>query len=201
MSAQPQPSPSEQRRVSAERWAAASLATGYGLVLYRRVQRLGAARIVRAEEAPRCSRVLVLGASVRRGMTPILQDRVETAIDLHRAGRGARLVLTGSRVAATGDEVGAMARHALDLGVDAQHLELDGLGRHTFESVANAARASAEPLLIVTQRFHLPRALFLAQALGLEAWGVVADRQPYARLREFEARELFSCALAWWMTR
>ena len=66
-------------------------------------------------------------------------------------------------------------------------------GRKDTEAEAlirNAAARQPDALYLLTQR-----------ALGLEAWGVVADRQPYARLREFEAREIYSSALAWWMTR
>lgn len=178
---------------------ALSLLTGVGFLLHRRVQTAGARRIVRLDAA-RGEAALVLGSPVRRGLTPILADRVATAARLFHQGQVARLVLTGSTSAETGDEVAAMACAALAAGVPAAALDRDPLGRHTFESIENA-RARPGPLVVVTQRFHLPRALYLCERLGIDAVGVAADLRVYSGLREYQRRELASSVLAYWMSR
>ena len=187
------------RREPATRRTALSLLTGVGFLLYRRVQSAGERRIVALDEA-RGPCALVLGSPVRRGLTPIVADRVTTAARLFHQGQVARLVLTGSTSAETGDEVQAMAQAALAAGVPASALDRDPMGLHTFESIENA-RALAGPLVVVTQRFHLPRALYLCERLGVDAVGVSADLRVYSGLRDYQRRELSSSVLAYWMSR
>jgi vancomycin permeability regulator SanA len=187
------------RREIATQRTALSLLTGVGLVLYRQVQVAGARGIVPLDAA-RGAAALVLGSPVRRGLTAILADRVATAARLFHQGQVARLVLTGSSAAETGDEVEAMSEAALGAGVPASALDRDPLGRHTFESIENA-RALAGPLVVVTQRFHLPRALYLCGRMGIDAVGVAADLRPYTGLRDYRLREISSSVLAYWMSR
>ena len=88
--------------------------------------------------------------------------------------------------------------------VKAPHLVaqlLDPRGTHTFESVRNARALGHRSLLIVSQRFHLPRALYLAGRMGIDAVGVAADLRHYAALKKMEQREVFSSVLAYWMAR
>jgi vancomycin permeability regulator SanA len=185
----------------ARRLTALSLATGAALPITRRVQRAGAGRIVTVQEAPTHEVALVLGSPVLKGLTPILADRVETGVELWKAGRARRLLLSGNRGPETGDEVGTMAAEARRLGVPEEALLLDRAGRHTFESLASAKALGHRRLLVVSQRFHLPRALYIAQRLGLEAQGVPADRRHYQNAAEYQARELVSSVLAFWMAR
>jgi SanA protein len=184
----------------ARRWAMLSTATGAGFLLARSVQREGAQRIV-APESARAEVALVLGSLVNRGITPILADRVSTAVELFHAKKVARLRLTGSTAVETGNEVAAMEELALAGGVPRSAIELDPRGRHTFESMVEAKAAGCSGIVVVTQRFHLPRALYLAQKVGLDAVGVAADRRVYEGIRDYQGRELFSSVLAYWLAR
>jgi SanA protein len=197
MSDEPVESP---RRQWARRWTAASLATGAALPIAYSVQRQGAKRIVAPEQA-RAEVALVLGATVARGVGPVLTDRVLTAASLFHSGQVRRLLLSGSPGGRTGDELSAMERLALDAGVPAPALTRDPRGRHTFESFASARELGLSSLVVVTQRFHLPRSLFIAQRLGLDAVGVPADRRTYERIARYQARELVSSVLAYWLVR
>jgi SanA protein len=190
----------EPHRRRARRWALLSTATGAGFLLARKVQVEGAHRIVPLDSITSgCA--LVLGALVKHGVTPVLADRVATAVDLYRAGRVTRLRLSGSTAAATGNEVAAMQELVRAAGVPEADVELDPCGRHTYESMLEARAAGPRHWVVVTQRFHLPRALYLAERAGLEAVGVEADRRLYQGLRDYRAREAFSSVLAYWLSR
>ena len=126
----------------------------------------------------------------------MLDDRLATAAALFHAKRAARLVVSG-----TPAEVAVMSASLCERDVPGTAQVLDPRGLHTFESVRNAKALGARALLIVTQRFHLPRALYFAQKLGLDALGVIADRQPYAGLDRMARRERLSSVRAWWVTR
>lgn len=171
-----------------------SLATFAWAPIVWTVRRGTAARIHDPEQAPPSDQLVVLGAPVRRGLTPVLEDRLRTALGLHAAGVARSMLLTG-----TPEEVSVMRAFAVEQGVPESALELDPQGHHTFESVARLPRDRR--LLLVSQRFHLPRSLFLANAFGLDAHGVVADRRSYRELRRYQSREVVSSVLAFWMAR
>jgi SanA protein len=136
---------------------------------------------------------IVFGAGLRRDGTPtrVLMDRVETAVELYRTGKVERLLMSGT--ARPGyDEPGAMARAAESLGVPAEAVIVDPQGFRTRESCARArAVFGFDSALLVSQRFHLTRALALCDSVGIDANGVAADRSRYsARSRTFwELRE------------
>ena len=150
-------------------------------------------RIISPAEAPLSPVAIVFGAGLRRDGTPttVLADRVETAAELFLAGKVERLLMTGS-VRAGYDEPAAMAARAEELGVPRQAIVLDPGGVRTFESCLRAREIlGVRSALLVSQRFHLPRALALCEAQGIEASGVAADRSTYSvRARSFwELRE------------
>jgi len=138
-------------------------------------------RILPAVEAPDAPVALVFGAGLSSpGVpSPVLAARLETAIGLYREGKVSLLLLSGDNQSRYHDETGAMHRYALDQGVKPDHIRLDRLGLSTYDSVRRAqALYGVDRALLVTQRFHLPRALYLANGLGIEAWGVAADAEP-----------------------
>ena len=161
------------------------------------VQRAGEGRIFTVSDVPPRPMALVLGAPVRE-MKPsaILEDRVQTGVELLRARKVDKLLLSG-----TPAEVAVMSTLCAELELSGDQQLLDPRGRHTFESLRNAREAGHRELILVSQRFHLPRALYIAEWLGLDALGVEADRRPYLHQKRFERRELFSSVLAYWMTR
>jgi SanA protein len=152
----------------------------------------GAARIVDRARAPRVKVALIFGAGLGGQGEPstVLAERLDTGIWLYRHHRVEKLLLSGNSEPYH-DEVGVMSRYAQDHGVPASALLLDPKGVSTFESCRRAhALFHLKEAVLVTQRFHLPRALFLAHAVGIDAKGVAADQ-----LREsapFVLRELFS---------
>jgi len=142
--------------------------------------------------------ILVLGAGLRSDGTPsaMLSDRVQVACDLYAAaldeGRAVPLLMSGDH---TGDynEVAAMKELAIRLGVPSEDVFLDHKGYSTYESLCRAREVyGARRVLIVTQEFHLPRALFIARELGMDAVGVAADLRPYAKAFLQDGREMLA---------
>lgn len=150
-----------------------------GITLLPIVMRFSVDRYIYAslEAVPMTDAVMVLGASVINGKpSPVLERRAKTAIDLYLAGRSANILVTGDNGALNHDEVTPVRKYLLDAGIPAGDIFLDHAGFDTYSSMYRArAVFEADSITIVTQDFHLPRALFLARSLGLEAYGVPAE--------------------------
>ena len=139
--------------------------------------------------------ILVLGCAINTDGTPngMLADRMKTAIAIYER-YGGKLLLSGDNTSPYYDEPGAMRRMALEYGVPAENIVTDPLGVSTAESVCRAAEEfGAKSVVIVTQRYHLYRAVYVAQAAGLEVAGVKADGDSfkagfYRLAREVAAR-------------
>jgi SanA protein len=143
---------------------------------------------------PEAQAALVLGAQVKPDGTPsaMLADRIAAAEELYRAGKVEKLLLSGDHGRREYDEVGTMRRELLARGIPAEDLFTDHAGFDTWDSAQRARRVfSVRSVIVVTQRFHMARALYAAQRAGLEATGYAADRRTYgrvlARLRMREA--------------
>ena len=136
--------------------------------------------------------IIVLGARVYEDGTActVLKDRLDTGIDLYRAGVSDRLLLSGDHGKVDYDEVTAMKAYAMEQGVPEKDIFLDHAGFSTYETMYRAATIfGAQSCVVVTQRYHLSRAVYLADTMDMETYGVEADREPYQRIRYFEARE------------
>jgi SanA protein len=171
------------------------------LVLRARVGRQAADRIyLQVAESPAQPLAIVFGAGYRPGgrLSHALADRMETAVELYRAGKVNKLLLTGDNRTADYNEPAAMAEYAQARGVPREDLVLDYAGRRTYDSCYRAkATFGVERAVLVTQAFHLPRALYTCERLGLEAVGVAADRRSYVRGGWYEVREMAALARAW----
>ena len=139
--------------------------------------------------------ILVLGAGVKDDgtLSNLLRDRMNMGLTLLESGHADILLLTGdSQNAATYDEVGSMSAYAIANGVAGTQILQDPLGLSTYESLWRAKNVyGMDSVLIVTQNFHLSRALYLADALGLECAGVPCDVTmplPMNHIREAAAR-------------
>jgi SanA protein len=134
---------------------------------------------------------LVLGAQVLPDGRPsaMLEDRVREGVALYQAGRVRKLLLSGDHGRAGYDEVGTMRRRALALGVPPQDVFTDHAGFDTWDSAQRARRVfDVRSAVVVTQGFHLPRAVFLARRAGLDATGAEASRPGgYGRLGRLNA--------------
>lgn len=146
------------------------------------------------------STAIILGASVLQNKTPsdALRDRLLTGIKLYQDGAVQKLLITGDDGSYRVDEIDVMKTFVLDHGVREQDLLIDGHGYRTYESCKRAAQAfSVTDAIIVTQRFHIGRALYLCNHLGIDAIGVTSDLQPYQRNAYFWTRDLLSSVKAW----
>lgn len=137
--------------------------------------------------------ILVLGAGVRDDGSPshMLEDRLLTGIDLYERGFSPVMLMSGDHGREEYDEVNAMKDFAVSKGVPADRIFLDHAGFSTYESLYRAKEIfGAERIVIVTQEYHLWRALYTADALGLDAVGVSADLRTYVGQSMRETREI-----------
>lgn len=142
-------------------------------------------RIYQVDTAPTERVAIVFGAGLTRDGQPtaILRDRVETAAQLYFSGKVEKLLMSGDNRVATYNEPEAMRQYALSLGVPADAIVLDYAGRRTYDTCFRAKVIfGVDSALLVTQSFHLPRALFLCNALGLKGAGVEANNKQYRKL-------------------
>lgn len=131
-------------------------------------------------DAPRIA--IVFGARVYRNerLSAMLRDRVDTGIELYQQGKVDMLLLSGGQNGIEYDEPAAMMAHALENGVPAEAIQLDYGGLRTYDSCYRAANIfQLDQAILVTQEFHLPRALLLCDNMGINVVGVKADRRDY----------------------
>lgn len=147
---------------------------------------------------------VVFGAGVRPDgrLSPMLADRVNAAVRLYQDGRVDKLLMTGDNSRTDYDEVSAMRRYAITQGVAAADITLDYAGFSTYESCYRAhAIFGVKEAVLVTQRFHLPRALYTCQQLGVKAVGYsVADWGRYSTplMSLYTVREALATLKALW---
>jgi SanA protein len=149
------------------------------------------------EDAPVRRVAIVFGAEVKRDGTPsaVLRDRIETAIALYKAGKVEKLLMSGDNRFADYNEPESMRQYALTLGVPDADIVLDYAGRRTYDTCYRAKEIfGVSSAILVTQRFHLPRALFLCKAFGIDALGVEAENYYYLKRLRFywNLRELLA---------
>lgn len=136
---------------------------------------------------------VVFGAGLLRDGSPtaVLRDRVQQAANLYFAGKVEKLLMSGDNRFEYYNEPESMYQYALSLGIPKEALVRDYAGRSTYDTCYRAkAIFGLSTVILVTQKFHLPRAIFLCNMLGLDAIGVDADMQPY-----------FRSSVLWWNMR
>lgn len=156
-----------------------------------------ASRLFSVQEVPSERAAIVFGAGLRRDGTPtaVLRDRVETAAALYFSGKVEKILMSGDNRFVEYNEPGAMRQYALDLGVPDADIVLDYAGRRTYDTCYRArAIFGLERAILVTQGFHLPRALFLCNSLGVKAVGVEAANHYFLKRSRFawNLRELIA---------
>ncbi len=115
-------------------------------------------------------------------LSAILQDRVDAAIELYRAGRVEKLLFSGDNRFVDYNEPAQMLGYALAQGVPREAIVLDYAGRRTYDTCYRARDIfQVGEVILITQRFHMPRALNTCRGLGIDAVGYVADRHRYPR--------------------
>ncbi len=167
------------------------------LVIDRYVIESTRARVVQVEHLSTepVDAILVLGAGIREdgSLTPMLRDRMDVGISLYKAGLGRVLLLSGDGGSPDYDEPAAMRAYALSQGVPDAAIVMDKAGFSTRESLARAKYVGGyQTLTLVTQTYHLYRALYMAEGLELQAVGVSADLQEYRSRFSREMREILA---------
>ena len=179
-----------------------SLLILFGLFLPKLILLLYAApRTFTVDTVPAERIAIVFGAGLRKDGTPtaILKDRVETAAQLYQQGKVNKLLMSGDNRFVEYNEPEAMRQYALDLGIPDKDIVLDYAGRRTYDTCYRAkAIFQVDSAILVTQNFHLPRALFLCNWFGVKSTGVEANNIYFRKISRFvwNARELFATAQA-----
>jgi len=160
-------------------------------------------RTYSVEEVPAERVAIVFGAGLRWDGTPttVLKDRVETAARLYQDGKVEKILMSGDNSILEYNEPGSMREYARSLGVPEEAIVLDYAGRRTYDTCYRAAEIfQVGSAILVTQDFHLARAIFTCNALGVEAVGVKANDYYYLkRSRLFwNVREQFATVTALW---
>jgi SanA protein len=155
------------------------------------------------DEAPVIPVAIVFGAGLYRDgtPTPVLRDRVATAAELYFTGKIEKLLMSGDNRFHDYNEPAAMQDFAISLGVPKDAIVLDYAGRRTYDTCYRAKHIfMIDQAILVTQKFHLPRALYLCNQLGIEATGVSSDRREYRKssLTFWNLRELPATLSALW---
>ena len=123
----------------------------------------------------------------------MLSDRLKRGVELYDAGAAPKLLMSGDHGRTDYDEVNVMKGYAVDAGITSSDVFMDHAGFSTYESLYRARDVfQAKKIIIVTQAYHLHRALYIADALGLDAYGVAADYRPYAGQFRRDIREILA---------
>ena len=167
------------------------------LMVNKNVESIGKKYIVNATDVPNADAILVLGAYVLPNgiVSTMLNDRLTVGYELYEQGKAPKLLVSGDHGHKDYDEVNSMKNFLKNKGVPSQDVFMDHAGFSTYESVYRARDIfRVHRVIIVTQEYHLMRAIYVARALGLEAYGVASDRHDYGqvmnmyRIREIAAR-------------
>lgn len=168
------------------------------LTINGHVKRSAGAYIVSADEAADLENmdcILVLGCGVREDGSPslMLRDRLDMGLALYEAGVAPKLLMSGDHSRRDYDEVNTMKDYVMERGVPSGDVFMDHAGFSTYESMYRAREVfCAGRILIVSQQYHLYRAVYNARALGLDAWGVAAEDVAYYGQTVRDLREILA---------
>lgn len=168
----------------------------FGINFY--VKSIGGENIVSSEDAESLQNmdcILVLGCGVRDDGTPsdMLRDRLDRGLELYFSGVAPKLIMSGDHGRTDYDEVNVMKQYAVDRGVPSEDVFMDHAGFSTYESIYRARDIfGVKGMVIVTQEYHLYRALYLASRFDMEAYGVSSDYNIYAGQTVRDVREILA---------
>ena len=148
-----------------------------------------------ATEQSDVSCIVVLGCQVWDDGTPsaILKDRLNRAIELYKLGVAPKIIMSGDHGQVDYDEVNAMKQFAVEKGVPSEDIFMDHAGFSTYETMYRAKEIfDADKIVVVTQEYHLYRALYIADKLGIEAYGVSSDYETYSGQYMRDLREVLA---------
>ena len=133
------------------------------------------------EVADNCESIIIPGSPVYRDEPkPILKDRLDCGIELIESGKGKTILMTGDGDGKYYNEIKVMVNYAEKNGMPEDIILIDGIGYSTYNSIYNMKQNyDFDKVIIVTQRYHMYRALFIARRMGIDAYGVTCDNNEY----------------------
>lgn len=146
----------------------------------------------RMDSLPKAQTAIILGASVHSDgkLSPVLKERVDAGLALYRQGKIENFLLSGDNRTQDYDEVSAMRNYLIKRGVPERIIFMDPAGLNTYDSMYRSRDIfEVQSAVIVTQQFHLPRALFIAKHLDLNYIGFPADSRQYSTETSLRRRE------------
>ncbi|MBQ8802866.1 MAG: YdcF family protein [Tyzzerella sp.] len=156
-------------------------------------------RIVESDSVPEgeADCILVLGCQVKESGEPshMLRDRLQRGVELYELGAADKLLMSGDHGRTDYNEVETMKQYAIDESIDSANVFMDHAGFSTYESIYRAKEVfGVKKMVIITQEYHLYRALYIADKLGIEAYGVASDYHIYAGQSMRDLREVLARA-------
>lgn len=138
--------------------------------------------------------ILVLGAGIWNDEpSPMLKDRLDVAIELYNHKKASKIIMSGDHTKENYDEVNTMKKYAIDKGVKSEDIFMDHAGISTYDSIYRAKNIfKADKIIIVTQKYHLYRSLYIAKSLDIESFGVEATPTKYSGDFMREVREILA---------
>lgn len=138
--------------------------------------------------------ILILGAGIRRNKpSPMLEDRLLTGIELYENEISNKILVSGDHIESDYDEVGVMKNYLLEHGIPSEKIFVDHAGISSYDSVYRAKEIyKANKIVIVTQKYHLYRAIYIGSHLDLEVYGIAADKNIYQSQEKRDAREFLA---------
>ena len=138
--------------------------------------------------------ILVLGAGLKNGKpSPVLKDRLDTAYEAYIKGASSKIIVSGDHGRKNYDEVNVMKDYLISKGVPSDDIFMDHAGFSTYDTIYRAKEIFlCDKVLIITQKFHIFRSLYIAKKLDLEAEGVSATLRHYSEETKFELREILA---------
>ncbi|MBU0976308.1 MAG: ElyC/SanA/YdcF family protein [Patescibacteria group bacterium] len=152
-----------------------------------------------ARDIPAKRVAIVFGAQVNNNSEPsaVLRDRVLTAVSLYNNGKVEKIIMSGDNRFEHYDEPSVMVSYAVEQGVPESALQPDYAGRRTYDTCLRAKEIfSLDEAILITQDFHLPRAIFTCNSLGVQSLGLSADLSTYPAQRNLQMRDVFASTLA-----
>lgn len=138
--------------------------------------------------------IMVLGCGVyQNNPTPLLEDRLKRCVAVFQTGVSPKILMSGDHGQENYDEVNVMKQYALDQGIPEEDIFMDHAGFSTYESMCRAREIfGIDKMIIVTQKYHLPRAVYLARKLGIEAYGIASDYRSFGGQFYRDCREVLA---------
>lgn len=139
--------------------------------------------------------IVILGAGLKSDGTPshMLEDRIKVGVNVMNVTGIKYILMSGDRSGDYYDEPAAMKKYAESLGVDPERILIDGKGYSTYESISRLKdEYGFERVIVITQKYHLHRALYISRFFGIESVGVSSDLRGYRNQTAREIREILA---------